>query len=260
MTKFTRPLLCALFAFAFALQAYAGGASPDSLWTKESSDWNVEIYPLFVWAPFMGANATLPQFPNLPNLPDVPGGTPGPSGNVSSSFNGAAFAQFRIEKSKWAVEPNLLWAGVSAETASPKAKIKTDVIYGQAMGGREVLPDLWLEGGVRRLALNVGVTLLDFPEVSRKPGLWDPLVGVSYRKPFGKKWRLDLHADGGGFGVGSDVDIAVTGRLDWRFAKHFGTTFGWGLLHLKISDAIARRNLTVDQTLNGPILGFGIFF
>jgi hypothetical protein len=262
MATFTRSLSCAVFAFSFALQAYAGGGSSgDSVWKQGSpSDWNVEVYPVFVWAPFMGASATLPQFPNLPSLPDLPGGAPGPSAKVSSSLNGAAFFKVRIEKSKWAADMNVLWAGVSASTDSPRVKIKADVIYGQGMLGREVLPDLWLEGGARRLALNVGVTLLDFPEVSRKPGLWDPLVGISYRHPIGKKLRFDLHADGGGFGVGSDVDAAVTGKLDWRFSKHFGTSLGWGFLHLKISDTVLKRTLTLSQTLNGPILGFGIFF
>jgi hypothetical protein len=110
------------------------------------------------------------------------------------------------------------------------------------------------------MALRVSATLLDYPEVSRKPGFWDPLVGLSYRRTLGKKWRVRLHADGGGFGVGSDVDIAVTGQVDWRFAKHFGTTLGYGLLHFKESNAVLQRTLTIDQTMNGPIVGFGIYF
>jgi hypothetical protein len=253
----TRSLLCIAFVLAFALQAFA---ADDSYWKKDPKDWKVELYPVLAWAPIMGATATLPEFPNLPSLPDQPGDVH-PGSNVSSSFNGAAFFGLRVEKSKWAVQGSALWAGLEADrTANPQFKVKTDVIYGQGMVGREVLPDLWLEGGVRRIALNVGVTLLDYPEVARKPGVWDPLIGVSYKRPLGKKWRLDLHADGGGFGVGMDVDYALTGQLNWRFAKHFGTTFGWGLLHLKLSDTIAQRTLTLSQTLNGPILGFGIFF
>jgi hypothetical protein len=258
MTAFKRWFVCTVFALAFAVQGFAAGG--DSNWKKDPSAWNVELYPVFLWAPFMGASVTLPQFPDLPNLPDLPGGPPGPGGKVSSSFNGAAFFNTRIEKSKWGVDLSVLWAGVSAEATSPKVKVKADVIYGQAMGGREILHDLWLEGGVRRLALNVGVTVLQYPEVARKPGVWDPLIGVSYRHPIRNKIRVDLHADGGGFGVGSDVDYALTGRFDWRFAKHFGLTAGWGLLHLKISDTVLQRTLTLSQTLHGPILGIGIFF
>ncbi len=255
MTPLSRSLFCAAFALAFALPGLAAGG--ESAWNKDPSAWKVELYPVFVWAPIMGAKADLPQLPSLPNLPERP---PGPAGNVSSSFNGAAFFSFRVEKSKWGVETNLLWAGLSAERTNPNLKIKTNVIFGQAMGSREVLPNLWVEGGVRRMALNVGVKLQDYAEVSRKPGITDPLFGVSYKRPLGKKWRLGLHGDYGGFGVGSDVDYSATGQFDWRFAKHFGATFGWGLLHFKVSNTVQQRTLTVSQTLNGPILGIGIFF
>jgi hypothetical protein len=260
MKTFVRSLLCVVLASAFTLPVLAAG--DDSAWKKDPSAWNVELYPVFAWAPFMGAKATLPEFPELPNLPSLPDrpGDPRPTGNVSSSLNGAAFFKVRIEKSKWAVDMSVLWAGLSAEAKNPKARVKADVIYGQAMAGREILPDLWLEGGVRRMALNVGVKVLDLPEVARKPGLTDPLVGLSYRHPFGRKMRLDLHADGGGFGVGADVDMAATARFDWRFARHFGLSLGWGVLHFKVVDTVAQRTLTLSQTLNGPILGIGIFF
>jgi hypothetical protein len=260
MTTFTRSLLRVAFAFAFTLQAYA--ASDDSAWKKDPKDWNVELYPVFAWLPVMGASAVLPEFPELPNLPSLPDrpGDPRPSSKATSGLSGAAFFKARIDKSKWSVDMEVLWAGLTAETTSPKVTIKSKIIYGQAMGGREILPDLWLEGGVRRMALNVGVTALSFPEVARKPSITDPLIGLSYRHPLGKKFRVDLHADGGGFGVGSDVDVAATARVDWRISRHFGLGLGWGLLHLKITNTVLQRTLTLNQTLNGPILGIGIYF
>ena len=75
-----------------------------------------------------------------------------------------------------------------------------------------------------------------------------------------KKWKVFAHADGGGFGVGSDVDIGVTGRAEWQFARHFGIAMGYGLLHFNITSTIAQRSLEIKQTLNGPIFGFGIYF
>ncbi len=260
MSKFARSFLCGVLTFLFAMLANAqGGPGGDSVWTEDPSAWKVEIYPIYAWAPIMGASVTLPEFPNLPSSPDVPG-TPRPSGSATGSFNGAAFFAFRIEKSKFSFDGNALWAAVSAERTDPYLKIKLDAIYGQAMGGYEVLPNLFLEGGFRRMALNISAKVLNFDEVSRKPGVTDPLVGLTYHKPFGRKWRLVLHADGGGFGVGSDESIAAAARLDWRFAKHFGTSFGYGVLHFKISNTVLQRTLTLDQTLNGPVLGFGIYF
>jgi len=253
MTAICKIATFAVFALSFAGQSYAA----DSVWEKDPKDWKVELYPVYIWAPFMGASVNLPQFPNAPDLPNGPAG---PSATADSGISGAAFFSMRVEKSKWAVQGTALWAGIDASTERPNVKIGMDLVFGQAMAGREILPNLALQGGFRRMALNISATALDYPEVRRKPGVWDPLIGLEYRKPLGKKWLLDLHGDGGGFGVGSDVTYSVQGQMSWRFAEHFGTTMGYGLLHFKISDTLQQRNFVFDQTLNGPILGFGIYF
>jgi hypothetical protein len=76
---------------------------------------------------------------------------------------------------------------------------------------------------------------------------------------------LKAHVDGGGFGVGSDVDIGASIRADWRFVKHFGVMFGGEALHLQLSKPVLEqtslsRTLTFRQTLYGPVFGFGIYF
>jgi len=55
------------------------------------------------------------------------------------------------------------------------------------------------------MSLDLSAKLLDYPEVSGKVGVRDPLIGMTYRKSLGKKWRFSVHGDGGGFGAGSDV-------------------------------------------------------
>jgi hypothetical protein len=115
------------------------------------------------------------------------------------------------------------------------------------------------------MALTINTSVGDRPEVSRKPGIWDPIVGMTWRHEFGRSWRLHAHLDGGGFGVGTDVSMAAMVRADWRFAKHFGLTMGFGGLHFQITDTLLdetrlERTLKVKQTLWGPLLGFGIYF
>ncbi len=230
---------------------------------KGPSDWKVTIYPIWGWAPLLGASINLPTFPELP-----PGTAPS-GANVNGSFDGAALAGYRIEKSGWSTTGNFLWAGLSADQDQPKAHLGLDVIFAQLMGGREVLPHLSLEGGVRRMALKISAQAGSSPEVSSKPGVWDPLIGMTYRREMGRKWRLTAHLDGGGFGAGSDVTLSGTGTAEWQFAKHFGLTFGYSALHFKISSTVADRinlqssassTVTVNQTMHGPIFGFGIYF
>ena len=123
---------------------------------KNPSAWQISIYPVFAWAPIFGISTQ--------ELPSSPGGGGGsgnllPPSNTSSSFNGAAFAGFRVEKSKWSTDGTVLWAGLSSERNNPFARISVDAIFGQLMAGREIVPDLFLEGGFRRIALNLSLRL-----------------------------------------------------------------------------------------------------
>ena len=224
--------------------------------------WEVEIAPIYVWAPIYIGKVTAPTFPGLP-LP--PGGGDRPSGETDASFNGAAMAALRVEKGRVMVRGNLVWAGLSGERERPSLKVSGNVIYGELLGGVEVVKHLYIEGGVRRLAVDVSAKVLDYPEVSRKPGVWDPIVGLTYRAPLGEHWLLTMHGDGGGFGVGSEVDANAVITLDWRMASHFGLTLGYGLTYFRIEDTILdstqlERTLELGATFHGPIVGFKLLF
>ena len=74
--------------------------------------------------------------------------------------------------------------------------------------------------------------------------------------------KVEWHAsfDGGGFGVGADVDLAATLSVDWKPIPHFGFTAGYNYLYLKVSDAVTNRDLNTKLTASGPTLGFGLYF
>lgn len=218
--------------------------------SKDPSDWQVDLYPVFAWAPIFGASASI----HPPNPP--PG--PAPSGSVSGSFNGAAFVGFGIEKNKWAASGNVLWAGLSGQRQTPFVRIDTNFIYGQFMLGREVLPHLFVEAGFRRTAIKIAARVSTFPQVTWKPGVWDPLVGLTYRRSLGRKWHFRIHGDGGGFGVGNDASASGTASAEWRFAHHFELLFGYGFLYFRNSGLIAGQSIKIKETLNGPMFGFGI--
>ena len=168
---------------------------------KKPYGWHIAIYPALAWAPIFGTSATLP-------------GQPGPSGSTSSSLNGLFAAGARFEKGKWSADAMFMWAALSAQRKNPLVDVNLDLILGDAMAGREILPNLYMEGGVRRLALDIHATV-GSSSASRSPSYWDPLVGLTYRRQLGRKWRILIHGDGGGFGVGSDVDVTATARAEW---------------------------------------------
>jgi hypothetical protein len=214
--------------------------------------WHTAIYLALAWVPIFGTSVTLPPLPSQPIAP-------GPSGSTNSSFNGAYFGGARVERGKWSVDALFMWAALSAERTTPLTNVSLDFVFGDAHVGREVLPHLYLEGGFRRLSLDIHATV-GTDSATGSPGYWDPLVGLTYSRPLGKKWRILIHGDGGGFGVGSDVDVAATGRAEWQFVRHVGMTMGYGGMHLSSSTSVPRGTLTISPTLHGPIFGLGVYF
>jgi hypothetical protein len=242
----------------------APAATQDAATASQATDpgWEVEIAPIYLWVPISINSITLPEFPDLPA---PPGGGDRPSGETDASLNGAAMAAFRVEKNWWMARANVVWAGLSGERETPNVKITGNLILGEVFTGVEVVKHLYLEGGVRRLAVDISAEVLDYPEVSRKPGVWDPQVGLTYRLPMGEHWLLTMHGDGGGFGVGSEVDLNASLTLDWRMARHFGLTLGYGMLYFRLEDKLSDRaslaeTLEFGTTLHGPIVGFKLLF
>ena len=235
-----------------------------SIWEKDPSAWKIAIYPIYVWAPVFGASIDFPDL-GRPGGGGTGGGGGLLHGTVSGSFNGAAFAGADIEKSRLYFHIDGLWASISANDSNPIVHISTNFIYASATGGYLILPGLSLDGGVRRMGLKLSAYVDDRPGFSVKPGIWDPIIGVTWKHYLGRKWMVKAHLDGGGFGVGSDVDVAASVRADWRFVKHFGVSMGAAALHFQFSkdvfnDTRASRTLTMKQTLWGPTFGLGIYF
>jgi hypothetical protein len=230
-------------------------------WDKPPNAWKFIVYPVYAWVPFFSTSVTLPTIPSPPGG----GGPVTPEGTTSGSLNGAAFAGAEIYKGQWSGMFTFLYAGLSASRTTPRTTLTADFIYGQAMVEHEVYKGLSLGGGFRRMALDLTATVGDYPSVSRTPGFWDPLLSATYRKQLNRKWRVSGHMDGGGFGVGSDLDIGAAASADWRFAKHFVLTMGGAYLHFEssntiLSDTALRKTLTIKPTMYGPTFGIGIYF
>lgn len=208
--------------------------------------WQIAGYPALGWLPIFGTSIDLPS-------------NPIESGSTPRSLNGAYFGGARVERHGWSGDVLFMWAALSASRTTPHTDMDLDVVFGDAMVGREVLPGLFVEGGFRRLALDIHATVLS-ASAAVSPGYWDPLIGLTYRRQLGKKWRVLIHGDGGGFGVGSDVDVSASGRAEWQFARHYGVTMGYGGMHLSDSTSFGQGTLHLRPTLHGPILGFGLYF
>lgn len=210
------------------------------------------MYPVLAWVPLdIDIDVNIPPF----------NGDAGGSGQIlDSRFDGAFFGGVTASNGTWRAEGYGLWASFGGDRPSrPFMDVDLDLVYGYANIGRRVAPDLFATAGIRRLALNYDITLADLPTLSRKPGVWDPVIGIGWHRV---RPRVEWHAsfEGGGFGVGSDVDLAAMGRVDWKPVRHFGLTAGYNYLYLKVTDSVASRTAVLKLQANGPTVGFGLYF
>src|SRR5262245_18236360 len=204
--------------------------------------WRIAVYPILAWIPFgIGIDVDLPPF-------DGNGG--GNGSIVDGRFDGAFLGGMSVSNGAFRVDADVMWAAVSGDRIErPHIVVDGDIIYGHGMDGFAVAPDVYVTGGVRRLAVDYDIKLADFPNFSRKPGVWDPLVGIGWHR---ERKTLDFHAtfEGGGFGAGADVDIGAAARFDWKPTTHFGLTAGYGVLYFKVTDTISNRTFVVKQQLH----------
>jgi hypothetical protein len=227
-------------------------AQPVSQVPAAPDGWDVAVYPVFAWIPLgIGIDVEIPPF-------GTDGG--GEGGIVDSRFDGAFLGGVAATNGVWYVEGYFIWAAFGGDRPErPFLTVDLDLIYGHVNVGRRIAPDLYVTGGVRRLALKYDFTLADLPRFSRKPGVWDPLVGIGWHH-IGQKVEWHASFDGGGFGVGADVDLGGLVRVDWKPVRHFGLAAGYNILYLKVSDTVLQRKVIVKPTLHGPAVGIGFYF
>jgi len=247
-----------LATFTLLILLAAGGPGIAAAQTdKAPGDLKVSIYPILIWVPAFTTTTNVPPFPDTPGGPDQPGG----GGSTGPSFDGAALFGFSLEKARWRLDTDGIWAALVSERERPLLTVDLDVIYAHVSTGVKVYKDLYVTGGVRRILLKYDISLENRTQhFTREPGLWDPLVGVAWHSPAGSRIVLHFSVEGGGFGVGADADVSTSARADFKLTRHFGFTAGYSLLHLKLSDTVGQRTLEVKQTLHGPVLGVGLYF
>ena len=150
----------------------------------QSDDWKISIYPVLAWVPTrIGIDVNVP--------PISGGGGSGPEFGgkiVDGRFDGAFFGGLSAAKGTWRIDADGLWAAVGGDRLErPVLRVDVDAIYGHASVGRKIASDFYATVGVRRMALKYDIEL-DGREFERKPGLWDPLIGVGWHTRRQHSW------------------------------------------------------------------------
>ena len=212
---------------------------------SQPGDWKFNVYPVLAWLPInIGIDVNVPI--------DIGGGGGGSIERakiLDSRFDGAFLGGFAATNGLFRVDADVLWAAVGGDRPdSPNLTVDADVIYGRGTFGVRLYKDLFAHGGVRRFALKYDIQIADLARFTRKPGLWDPIVGIGYHH-VGEKFEAHGVLEGGGFGVGSDSEFGAGFKLDWKPVKHFGLTGGYNYLQVQVQ--ARRRHQTLEAEARG---------
>jgi hypothetical protein len=114
--------------------------------------------------------------------------------------------------------------------------------------------------GVRYNSIDVDLAVTTFAGTMRTSGDkdWlDPYIGARSIIPFNDTFGLTLHADVGGFGIGSDLAWQAVVWLNWNMSKTFFGAIGYRILDTDYEDSSGNRFFKFDVAIHGPGLGFG---
>ena len=142
-----------LMALSTPALATGEAQTPPAAAESPENGWRGVIYPVYGWLPIYRADVRLPDLPE---------------GNTDANLSQAVLAAFRVEKGRFALEGGYVYAGLSGEAEEPFVKLEVDTSIADLRAGYEVVPDLYLEGGVRYLALEMKATISDYPAESWK--------------------------------------------------------------------------------------------
>ena len=119
--------------------------------------WKVAVYPVLGWVP-LGIDINV-------NVPPGDGGGDGGGGEIiEGRFDGAYLGGVSLEKDRLRFDTDWVWAAVGGDRPErPRMTVDVDLIYGRVMAGFKVAPELFVTGGVRRVALDYSITLGDLP-------------------------------------------------------------------------------------------------
>jgi len=245
-----RPLVAsALLAAAFASTVHA-------------DDWKYLVEPYLM-------------FPNMKGevgLADLPAASVDEDpGDIFSNLQMGAMVYFEANNGTWMFSSDLLYMDLESDLT-----IKEDVLEGTAemsqlgfeLAAMRRLSD-WFELGLsvvyNKIDADVNMTFdtilgTTTRSVSMTEDWIDPTIVARGTFPFGDKWRGQLRANLGGFGIGSDVFWQLQADVVYRHSDKWQFTFGYRIMDFSYDQGDGLDRFRYDMQNFGPVMKVGYQF
>lgn len=237
-------------ALATALVAPASGAdmSDPNGQVAVDSGWKYQV-SLDLWATALNGDIGLRGLPSA-NV-DIS------AWDALQHLDGAFAGSFKAVGDSWLLYSDFMWAKLSADADFGRfggnADLKQEQILFTALVGYE-LPvnvenmQLYATGGLRyqHYSLDLSINPAFFPTVNRSGSQsWvDPIVGMALHYDINDKWFVDVMADVGGFGIGSDFTAQGTATIGYNWSDTISSSFGYRALYTDYKDGGFRYDAT----------------
>ena len=230
--------------------------APPSAWSRENSNWEFSLAPLYLWAIAIDGDL------------GVRGRTSTVSvelGDIWDNLEGVFTVRFNgLYKNKYGFvfDYNYLDLGTDKATDLVNADVdfKSQIIN---LGGiyRFLSGDNTLDAvaGIRYTKIDSGITLNNLGQRLDGDQDWiDPIVGLRYNYAFSEKWSLQFYGDIGGFGVSSDFTWQGLALIDFQPWKNVAFVAGYRGIGTDYETGSGTNKFVYDATVHGPLIGIDI--
>ena len=182
--------------------------------------------------------------------------------DILENLEFGAMVDARLERGRWAIQSNLVWADLEGEDKEDGVRIKVDVdLWVIEAEGRYRLADNWeLLAGMRYYDLDVHIRAEGVGSDGMNEDWVDPIVGTAFSVPLSDRWSFHARGDIGGFGAGSDFAWQLQGLFAYRFSESNSLVFGWRHLDWDYDDGSGDDRFGMDTYLTGPVAGLCLRF
>jgi hypothetical protein len=189
---------------------------------------------------------------------------------ILENLDGAVMGSFYATNGRFVVLTDLVWAKISDEVdVGPfggTVSFEQRQLIASAVGGYVLpldVPGLQLSpvAGIRynrlkaEVEFNPALLPVTFEEEGTKNWV-DPIVGALAHYDFDENWFVNLYADVGGFGVGSDLTAQGFASIGYRWSDTISTAVGYRVLYTDYD----KDGFVYNMTQHGPYMGLGIHF
>lgn len=233
--------------------AVAGLAFLLAAGTAAADGWKHEFAP-YLWGSAMDGTT---------GIGDVTAGIDLAFSDILENLEFGFMGSYRASRDRYSITVDAVYMGLGATEEGPGGVLKADVDLDQlgieADFGYALNERLTLLAGLRYVRLDADLRVtgpLDIERSASETQDWvDPVVGAIYAWPFAQDWTLILHADVGGFGIGSDFAWQGIATLRWQLSPRTALVLAYRHIDMDYEDGEGDDFFKYDVATTGPAMG-----